>query len=203
MTTIVGFQGDGYSVVATDSRISSMDGSGFAYQVTTLGSGTSKIAQNGKYLLGAAGDVRAINILHHSFTPPQPAPSLKGKKLDAFITNKFIPSLRAAFEEHGYAAPERDSSDHIAEHSSTVVCVVNTAIYIIEGDYSWTSDTTGIYAIGTGAPYALGALQALLPKHKPNPQQAKTILLKALTITAKFDPYTGAPFQTYLQETVK
>ena len=75
MTTIVAIQGAGYAVIGTDSRISSFDESGMAYQITTLGTGTSKIASNGRYLLGAAGDVRAINILHHAFSPP--APTLK------------------------------------------------------------------------------------------------------------------------------
>lgn len=202
MTTIVGIQGDGYAVVTTDSRISSVDESGFAYQITTLGTGSSKVATNGKYLLGAAGDVRAINILHHVFTPPTPAPSLKGKKLDAFITSKFVPALRRCFEDEGYALPERDSSHHMAEHDSTILVVINGMIYIIEGDYSWTSDSAGYYAIGTGAPYALGALQVLRGNKKPTPQQAKTIALKALAVTAKFDPHTGAPFNTFVQEHV-
>lgn len=200
MTTIVGIQGDGYAVVATDSRISSMDSTGFAYQVGTLSAGTSKIAQNGKYLLGAAGDVRAINIIQHAFSPPAPPPTYKNKKLDQYITLKFIPLLKDTFEEHGYTA---SSKDEPAEHGSTILVVINNTIYIIENDYSWTSDNNGIYAIGTGAPYALGAIQALLPKTKPTPQQAKNILTKALTITAKFDPHTGPPIQTYLQDNTK
>lgn len=200
MTTIVALQGDGFAVVATDSRISSMDSSGFAYQISTLGSGSSKIAQNGKYLLGAAGDVRAINILHHAFTPPAPTPAVKGKKLDAFITNKFIPALRECFDEHGYSTPDNDEKDHIAEQGSTILVVINATIYIIENDYSWTSDNIGIYALGSGAPYALGALQALLTR-KPSITQAKTLLTKALTIASKFDPHTGPPIQAYTQDT--
>ena len=200
MTTIVGVQGDGFAVICSDSRISSFDDSGMAYQVTTLGTGTSKVAQNGKYLLGAAGDVRAINILHHAFTPPAPTGDLKGKKLDAFITNKFIPALRACFEQQGYAAPERESSTHIAEQHSTILVVVNGAIYIIEGDYSWTADTSGVYAIGTGSPYALGALSVLIGSKDLTPQQAKVAAQKALTTAAKFDPYTGAPFQSFIQD---
>ena len=196
MTTIVGIQGDGFAVVATDSRISSMDSTGFTYQVSTLGTGTSKVSQNGKYLLGAAGDVRAINIIHHAFVPPTPAPTVKGKKLDHFVTMKLIPALRDAFEDAGYAAQSKDEQ---AEHGSTIIAVINNTIYIIEGDYSWTSDTSGIYAIGTGAPYALGAIQALMPKQKPTLQQARVIANKALTITSRFDPYTGSPFQTYSQ----
>lgn len=200
MTTIVGIQGDGYAVVCTDSRISSFDDSGIAYQITTLGNGSSKLTTNGKYILGAAGDVRAINILHHAFTPPQPPTNAHGKKLDQFITRQFIPALRTCFEEQGYAKPERDSSEHLAEQGSTIIVVIHGTIYIIEGDYSWTSDTSGIYAIGTGAPYALGALQVLVNNKKLTGQQAKVAINKALTIASRFDPYTGSPFQTYVQE---
>lgn len=200
MTTIVGIQRDGYAVICTDSRISSFDDSGMAFQVTTLGTGTSKVSPNGKYLLGAAGDVRAINILHHVFVPPNPPVTASGKKLDQFITRQFVPALRACFEEQGYAAPERDSSDHMAEQGSTVVVVIHGTIYIIEGDYSWTSDTNGIYAIGTGSSYALGALEALVHSKKLTPQQAKNLAIKSLQVASKFDPYTGSPFQSFIQE---
>lgn len=203
MTTIVGIQGDTYALVATDSRISSFDSSGMAFQVTTLGAGTSKIASNGKYILGAAGDVRAINILHHAFNPPAPPANAFGKRLDQFITRQFIPSLRSCFEEQGYAVPERETAEHIAEQGSTLIVLVHGTIYIIEGDYSWTSDNNGIYAIGTGSSYALGALQTLAGGKKLTVQQAKTVANKALTIASKFDPYTGAPFQSFVQERPK
>jgi ATP-dependent protease HslVU (ClpYQ) peptidase subunit len=202
MTTIVGIQGDNYAVICTDSRISSFDDSGMAFQITTLGAGTSKVAYNGKYILGAAGDVRAINILHHAFTPPAPPINAYGKKLDQFITRMFIPALRACFEEQGYANSNRDNGAHIAEQDSTIIVVAHGTVYIIESDYSWTSDTSGIYAIGTGSSYALGALQALIGTKKLTAQQAKTLANKALTVTSKFDPYTGSPFQAFVQERV-
>jgi ATP-dependent protease HslVU (ClpYQ) peptidase subunit len=200
MTTIVAIQGDTYSVVGTDSRVSSFDEQGMAFQITTLGTGTAKIAQNGKYLLGAAGDVRAINILHHVFVPPTPTFSEGGAKLDHFITQKFIPSLRNCFENHGYAMPDNDTKNHMAEHNSTIVVVVNGVIYIIDGDYSWTSDRTGVYAIGSGSSYALGAIQAITGGKQLPIQKAKAAINKALSITSKFDPYTGSPFQIFVQE---
>lgn len=201
MTTIVGVQGDGFAVVCVDSRISYIDEGGFSSQITTLAQGSGKMAMNGKYLLGAAGDVRAINILHHAFVPPPPTPGLKGKKLDQFMTVKFIPALRECFEKQGYAAPERDNSAHIAEHGSVIMAVVNNMIYVIDGDYSWTSDSNGIYAIGTGSPYALGALQILMGTKERTPKSCKDAALKSLKVAATFDPYTGAPFQHFLQQT--
>jgi ATP-dependent protease HslVU (ClpYQ) peptidase subunit len=204
MTTILAYQGDGYAVVSVDSRVSSMDDSGFAFQITTLGEGSSKVAKNGKYLLGAAGDVRAINILHHVFQPPIPPPATKGKKLDQFMTVKFIPALRECFEKQGYAAPETENSTHIAEHSSTILVVLNGSIYVVEGDYSWTSDYNKIYGLGTGSSYALGAMNAMLASKKTiTSAQAKSMTLKALRIASNYDPHTGPPFYTHIQEEEK
>lgn len=201
MTTIVAIQGDNFCVVGTDSRVSSFDESGMAYQITTLGTGSCKVASNGRYLLGAAGDVRAINILHHAFTPPAPSFRTGGEALDGFITNKFIPSLQICFENTGYAVPDMaEDKTHMSEQSSTILVAINGVIYIIDSDYSWTSDRTGIYAIGTGSSYALGAIQALSAGKPMTVQKARTVVQKSLSITSKFDPYTGAPFQVFVQE---
>lgn len=199
MTTIVGIQGDGFSVVCVDSRISSMYDGGLS-QIGTLREGSSKVAVNGKYLLGAAGDVRAINILHHVFQPPAPTVNLKGKQLDQFFTAKFIPALRECFDAQGYSIPDRDNKDHIAEHGSTILVSINGVIYIVDGDYSWASEANGVYSIGSGASYALGAMQILTHNKKQTIQQSRTSALKALNVAAKFDPCTGAPYHTYIQE---
>ena len=200
MTTIVAIQGNGFAVVANDSRFSAMDEGGFASQIMTARANSGKVTTNGRYLLGAAGDVRAINILHHSFTPTAPAPSLSGPKLDKFFTTKFIPELRKCFEEQGYARPETDSSSHLAEQNSTILVVANTTIYVVDTDYAWASDQNGVYALGTGSAYALGALKILMPKKAPSLTQAKQIALKAMAVAASYDPYTGPPFQTHVQE---
>lgn len=200
MTTIVALQGDGFAVVAHDSRVSDLDSSGHIAQVITVRQNASKVAKNGKYLLGAAGDMRAINILHHVFAPPTPPSTATGVKLDKFFTSKFIPDLRECFEAQGYAAPERDSSDHLAEHSSLILVVIHGVIYVVDGTYSWASDINGMYAIGTGSPYALGALKALMPKNKLSPTQAKRMALKALNVSAHYDPHTGGPFIAHIQE---
>jgi len=202
MTTIIGIQGDGFCIAASDSRLSETEvDSNLISQIVGLRESNGKLAVNGKFILGAAGDLRAINILHHAFKPPEPAPNLKGKKLDQFITVKFIPALRECFEHNGYASPDNDQKQHIAEHSSTVFVAINGQIYIIDGDYSWIADSNGIFAIGTGAQYALGAMYALLPnKGKISSLGlARKMVLKGLAAAAKFDPYTGAPYHTYMQ----
>lgn len=199
MTTIVGIQGENYAVLATDSRISDVDESGGIYQVSTLSSRVSKITQNGKYLIGAAGDLRAINLISYIFSPPSPSPSLGNSALDRFMIQKFIPSLRECFESSGYSSSSKDSPN-TAEHASTIIVAINAVIYIIDGDYSCMSDKIGIYAVGTGAPFALGALQAFTDGQAISLAQAKKISSKALSIAAKFDPYTGSPYHTFVQE---
>jgi len=201
MTTIIAIQGDNFALLCCDSRIADVDDTGGSVtQVNTLKEGTSKVAFNGKYILGAAGDLRAINLLHHAFVPPPPPAGVKGKKLDQFFTTKFIPALRECFELQGYATPDKDDKMHIAEHDSLVIAAICGNVYIVDGDYSWLSEATGIYALGTGSSYALGALTALIPKSGLTVQIAKKIALKAMNISSRFDPHTGSPFHTFIQE---
>ena len=197
MTTIVGMQGDGFAVICTDSRVSDDSGG----TLSTLGQGMSKVAQNGSYLIGAAGDVRAINILHHAFAPPTPPSNLKGKKLDAFMTVKFIPALRECLEKQGYSYFDKDSN-FTATFESTIITVIHSTIYVIDGDYSWASDSNGLYAIGSGSDYAIGAMNVLMPKNKLTINTAKTICVKALATASKYDGGTGAPYHTFLQESM-
>lgn len=199
MTTIIGIQGDGWALVAADSRVSSYDGS-VTYQTATMTPMSGKVAQNGRWLLAAAGDIRAINLLHHALVPPAPHHSLRGRKLDHFVTTKFIPALRTCFEDNGYAMPDGAQKEHAAQHSSTILAVINGTIYVMDGDYSWSTDSTGVYAIGSGGQYALGAVHALRGnKGIETPQQAKVIVAKAMSVSSKLDPYTGPPVTTHLQ----
>lgn len=197
MTTIIGIQGDSFAVLCTDSRVSSgVDG---FMQIGTLKEGSSKIAQNGRYLIGAAGDVRAINILQHVFQPPQPPTTCTKKNLDQFFTAKFIPALRECFELQGYAVPDRDDKEHIAEQGSSIIVAVSGNIYVVESDYSWSSEASGLYGLGSGAPYALGAMQILVRNKKMNSQLAKNYALRALAVASRYDPNTGAPYHSFIQ----
>ena len=197
MTTVIGIQGDGYCLLAADTRITTTDTNGNPYQINTLKAETSKIAVNGKYLIGTAGDLRAINLLTHTLNPPVCPPNLKGKKLDEFITNKLIPTIKEMFEKNGYTTNETATPTK-AEHDSELLIAVNQTLYHIDGDYSWFTDQTGIYTIGTGAPYALGALHNM-PTPK-NPAQAKKHALKALATASRYDPNTGNPYHTHIQQ---
>ncbi len=192
MTTIVAVTGSSWTVVGSDSRVTEEDG-----RVYVLPKGSAKVARNRAYLLGAAGDVRAINILQYAFRPPD-AKNFVGTRLDKFITSDFVPSLRACFNEQGYAAPS-PNKDHSDESGSIILAAVNGAVYVIGEDYSWVKDTSGIYGLGTGSPYALGVLYALLPEGADNIDKAKAAIKTALTVAARLDANTSAPFNIQVQ----
>lgn len=199
MTTVVGIKGNNFAVLAADSRLTSLNDEGLAVSIQTTGASHPKIASVGNYLIGTAGDVRAINIISYVFHPPQPPPTLTGRKLDEFFTAKFIPALKECFDAQGYSMPVRDSSSHLAEQSSDLLVAINQNIYQVENDYAWTVDVTGVYSIGSGSEFAIGALSVLCDTSPSTPLQAKSIALKALAIAAKHDPHTGFPYQAFIQ----
>lgn len=192
MTTIIAVQGQSWAVVGFDSRVTEEDGRSY-----TLGRGSAKVVKNGQYLLGAAGDVRAINILAYAFTPPK-AMDLTGVRLDRFITSKFVPALRSCFEDHGYAARE---SKEQAQHGSVILAIVNGQIYEIGEDYAWVRDTTGIYSFGSGGDYALGAMYAKAGEEVAAQGVVETqkIVRESLTIAARLDVGSGPPFHVMSQ----
>lgn len=201
MTTIIGIQGDYFAVICADSRVTEVDSHGTATQSMSLKEMGFKVAQNGRWLMGVAGDVRAINILTHSFNPPTPTASMRGRKLDHFVTTKFIPALRSCFDTEGYSSPITDDSEHQAEHGSVVMAAINGTIYVIDGDYSWMSDSFGVYAIGSGAQFALGSLATAIPTGgKVGLGTARQAALKAIAVAGKYDPSTAAPYQIFVQE---
>ena len=195
MTTIVAVQGAGWAVVGYDSQVTEEDGRRY-----TMARGSSKVAKNGEYFLGAAGDVRAINILAYAFSPPKVG-ELTGVRLDRFITSKFVPALRACFEAQGYAASKE--SKESAEQGSVVLVVVNGTIYVIGEDYAWVRDSGGIYAFGSGGDYALGALYSFgIEKVTSRVDTAQDLIRSSLTAASKLDPGTGPPFHVMTQSPI-
>ena len=193
MTTIVAVQGPTWAVVGFDSQVT--EDSNRRY---TMSRGSSKVVKNNDYILGAAGDVRAINLLAHAFRPPTVG-DLLGIKLDRFMTSRFVPALRACFESHGYAAQTKDSKE-IAEQGSTVLAVANGVIYVIGEDYSWVRDITGVYSFGSGGDFAAGSLFSLGAETPATSMMSTEKMIRtSLAVAARLDPGTGSPFHVVTQ----
>jgi len=191
MTTILTYQGDRYALVVSDTRVTG----------PYIDIGIQKVAEVGEYLLGCAGDVRALNILHHAFKPPVCKPHFRGKALDGFITATFIPALRGAFDMYGYSMPtSHDDAQHMAQQDSHIVVVINATIYLIYEDYCWTRSKGRVGGVGSGSGFAMGALETIL-RNEPSASLArvKPAMLHAIKTAARFDEYTSGPFRFSVQ----
>jgi ATP-dependent protease HslVU (ClpYQ) peptidase subunit len=182
MTTIAAIQGDGFTVIGFDSQISSDD------RVYFLPKTIKKISKNGKYLIGAAGDLRAINLLT-DISLPDPE-NLSGIKLDKFVSTKVIPVIRGYFETNGYA---KDGSQEF-----DIMLCVNGIVYEIADDYCWARDDAGIYGIGSGASFAIGALHSMI-ENGCTVDEAKAYLKQAITISSYLDSGTGGTIHIAVQ----
>lgn len=183
MTTLAAIQGEGWAIVGCDSKVVEEQ------RTFILPRDNGKIVKNGAYLLGAAGDMRAINLLAHVLKPPVPAPNDIGIKLDKFISSKFIPALKQCFDEAQYGEK--------GEQDSSILVVIHGTIYEIGSGYDWCHDESGVYALGSGGDYAMGAMLLAAEGKKRTMTNARSSIKSALAISARLDPNTGGSI--YLQ----
>jgi ATP-dependent protease HslVU (ClpYQ) peptidase subunit len=95
---------------------------------------------------------------------------------------KVVPSLKACFKEEEYKWDKEDG-----ESKFNFLIAVGGQVFEIADDMSITLDATGYYGVGSGSPYAIGALEA------------GATVQQALEIAAKNDAYTSAPFLYFTQ----
>lgn len=191
MTTILAIQGDDYCAIGSDSQ--------WTDDYNRVGRmNQPKVVAVGKYLIGVAGDTRGANVVQHAFNPPVLPPKLLGAKLVKFIVSHFVPAYKECLESHGAGRPQYD--DQPAQSANEILVCANGTVFQIDEDYGTETDTCNLYAIGSGAHFGLGALQAYTNGKRVVQTNAKQLLLKSLTVSAKFDSGSGAPFHTFIQQ---
>jgi len=186
MTTLVAIQGDGWSVIGCDSRASDEGG-------RFMDLATHKVINNSGVLIAVSGASRGGNIAQFGWVPPKPRIN---EDLDKFMTNKFIPSLRKAFQDSGFEGKEDGDA---AWHDSNLIVSIRGVLYPIFNDYSWDREARNVYYAGSGGDVALGALEALDYSKVKTPEAAEKILRKAVEIACKHDIYSGGKIITHIQ----
>ena len=191
MTTILAIQGDDYCAIGSDSQ--------WTDDYNRIGRmNQPKVVAVGKYLIGVAGDTRGANVVQHAFNPPVLPPKLLGAKLVKFMVSHFVPAYKECLESHVAGRPQYD--DQPAQSANEILVCANGTVFQIDEDYGTETDTCNLYAIGSGAHFGLGALQAYTNGKRVVQTNAKQLLLKSLTVSAKFDSGSGAPFHTFIQQ---
>lgn len=184
MTTIVAVQGPSWAVIGSDSQVSEDN------KKYLLPSKFGKLTHTGAYIIGVAGDLRAVNILAHNFRPPNPGKNT-GELLDKFMTLRFIPKLKSCFDANFYG---KDN-----EHGSLLMVLVKGVVYEVGSDYDCIRDTRGLYSIGSGSSFALGALHALEGSRPLTMSVAKEMVRAALLASCSYDSGTSEPVTIVVQ----
>ena len=180
MTTLIAYQGPDFAILGADSQITDGD-------KRILSPSIPKIIKLSKYLLGVAGDCRPGDLLAFNWKPP----AYDGTDPVKFMGKKIIPSIITTFRTNSY--------DHTKEGASySFLLAFGGNVFEIGDDLSMSQSSDGLYGIGSGSAYALGALAGQLP-NLANPEWATDRILEALAIAAKYDINTSAPFQIEVQ----
>jgi len=189
MTTIIGIQGKGWGLIAADSLIVGGD-------QKFIASGMEKVVEKGEYVFAFAGDAIAGDIALHSWNAPKIP---RGVNLDKFMMTDLLPSLKRAYVDYGYDPSPRNADNDLKDGSGfdALICL-RGKIYQIDNDFSWVRDDRGIYGVGSGSSYALGAL-ARASISPTNTRTAANEARKAIEISISFDINTGGKVKVITQ----
>jgi ATP-dependent protease HslVU (ClpYQ) peptidase subunit len=180
MTTLIAYQGPDFAILGADSQVTDGD-------KRIISPSTPKIVKLKKYLLAVSGDCRPGDVLTYNWTPP----AYDGTNPVTFMGRKIIPSIIAAFKLQGF-----DYTKEGISYSYLLAFAGN--VFEIGDDLSVTQSVDGLYGVGSGSAYALGALAGQLPNLAQS-DWATDRILEALEIASKYDINTAPPFQIEIQ----
>lgn len=172
MTTIIGIQENDRALILADA-LTSNDGRPFT------GPSIRKIVTRGEYLLAAAGAGGTCDFINHVWKPPHYRHS---SEVYEFLASTVVPSLIKGLKANDLMANEKEENT-----TWQLMLALDGQVFQIEADGTVLQDVSGLYGIGTGAAYALGALQAGATEQE------------AMQIASMFDIYTRPPFQILKQ----
>lgn len=172
MTTIVGVQYEDSCVIASDSRVAE---GGKVYTHPEM----VKAVERGSYIIGGAGDYRALQVVLHGWSPPLVSAKAK-TNLYEFVINKVAPSLKTTLQEAGIDFGK--STDGDDKFELQLIIGINGVLFEIDSDFAVAMNDNNFYGIGSGGDFALGALHA------------GATILDAMRIAAINNNGTSAPF---------
>ena len=141
-----------------------------------------KISKINGWLIAGSGDSQPCDIMQNMFTPPVPT-AKERENLYKFMITKFIPAMRECLDENGWKKDENDK-----DSGFNMLFAFDGEVFDIGDDFSVLLNSDGIYGIGNGSQFAIGALYA------------GATVDKALEIAANNDIYTSGPFQIVRQQ---
>jgi ATP-dependent protease HslVU (ClpYQ) peptidase subunit len=175
MTTIVATCKNGNVVMGADAQVTDN-------ARPNRHSKMEKISKVNGWLIAGSGDSTPCDILQNMFVPPVPT-TKERENLYKFMIVKFVPAMRECLEENGYKVDPNDK-----EAGFSMLFAFDGEVFDIGDDFSVLLNNDGIYGVGNGAQFAIGALYA------------GASVEKALEIASSNDIYTSGPFQIIKQQ---
>jgi ATP-dependent protease HslVU (ClpYQ) peptidase subunit len=171
MTTIIGVEHEDGCVLLADSRTTDSEGRIYSHSSIT------KLNKRGDFIIGGSGEASPCDIAQHLWIPPK-LTARDRKDLQHFMIVKAMPSLRKCLSSNGYNFDERSNDGSRFQ----MLIAVNGVIFDVDQDLVASRNEPGIYAVGSGSSYALGALHA------------GADIMGAMEIAASLTVYTAPPY---------
>lgn len=172
MTTIIGLEYKDSCFIVADSRTTDNDGRIFTHP------DVQKISENGMFLIAGSGETLPCDIAQHVWVPPTPGKQDR-EDLYHFMIVKAMPSLRKCLSENGY-----NFDEDTKETRFQFIMAVGGEIFDIDQELSISKSADGVYAAGSGAAYALGAIHAGADAYE------------AMEIASKLTAFTAGPYMS-------
>ena len=185
MSIIVAVKKRGRIAVAADSLY--LTGSHKDYSEDLVG--RSKVRRIGTSLIGMTGWSVYQNIFDH-YLAKQRAPALKNEEA---IFNFFLKFWQVLRQRYPFVKEQREGADSpFSDLDSTFLVVNRHGIFDVHGNMTvWKHKD--YCAIGSGAPYSFGALNALFEQSN-RPRELAT---RAVEAAIRFDDGCGGPIEVF------
>ncbi len=170
MTTIIGLEHKDRCFIVADSQTTDADGKIYSHPEV------KKISENGMFLIAGSGETLPCDIAQHIWEPPTPTKQDR-ENLYRFMIVKAMPSLRRCMTDNGY-----NFDEHTKETRLQFIMAVGGEIFDVDQELSISKSADGVYAAGSGAPYALGAIYAGADAYQ------------AMEIASKLTAFTAGPY---------
>ena len=170
MTTIIGLEYKDRCFLVADSQTTDEGGRIYTHPEV------EKITANGSFLIAGSGETLPCDIAQHIWESPVPTKQDR-EDLYRFMIRKAMPSLRKCMTENGY-----NFDEDTKETRFQFIIAVGGEIFDVDQELSISKSADGVYAAGSGAPYALGAIHAGADAYE------------AMEIAAKLTAFTAGPY---------
>jgi len=172
MTTIIGLEYKDRCFIVADSQTTDEGGRIYTHPEV------EKISANGSFLIAGSGETLPCDIAQHIWESPIPSKQDK-EDLYRFMIKKAMPSLRKCMTENGY-----NFDEDTKETRFQFIIAVGGEIFDVDQELSISKSADGVYAAGSGAPYALGAIHAGADAYE------------AMEIASKLTAFTAGPYMS-------